>query len=107
MTAKEKIAAWRAEHPDGTQVDCINAGVASQATVYRLWPSDDPKRSRKGTPKQRRDKTVETEARTERMTAFVTQENKKRLKHMCVDDDITTSDWLNDAIENAWKNRKN
>lgn len=106
MNAKERIAAWRAENPNGTQVDCINAGVASQATVYRHWPSNDPKRSRKGTAKQRKEDTVETQKRDDRITMLISSDDKKKLRYLCVDDDVTASDWLHDAINAAWQKRK-
>lgn len=34
---KEKVRAWREDHPEGRQVDCVRETGLSRSTVYRHW----------------------------------------------------------------------
>lgn len=37
-----EVAAWRAEHPDGTKADCIRDTGMDKKTVYKHWDADPP-----------------------------------------------------------------
>lgn len=102
-TAKGKIEEWRRTHPNGTQRECIADGVASAATVYRHWPSNDPKKSRKGTAKQRREGTVKTQERSERMTFLLTEERQRQARVICANRGVTLSDLMDEIIADEWE----
>lgn len=100
MTARDKINAWRAEHPDGTQTECIAAGVASQASVYRYWPAGQERKDKKSEGDGKR-----MAEKSERMTFSLPAERRKQLKVMCAYDDVNVSEWIANIVAQEWKRR--
>lgn len=39
-TAKEKVKAWRREHPDGRKTDCVKDTKLTKPTVYKWWDEE-------------------------------------------------------------------
>lgn len=51
--SEQAIRAWKAEHPEGTQAECVAAGIASKSSVSRVFrkmneeaktPEDQPRK---------------------------------------------------------------
>lgn len=58
--SEKAIRAWRAEHPDGTQAECVAAGIAPKSSVSRIFRKMDDEEATKSEEKQNQQTTEKT-----------------------------------------------